>query len=276
MTTVTPKESYRLDGCVAVVTGAAGGIGQAIARRFQSLGAQLVLMDIALPPLNEFAAELEQSGGPAPLSLACDLTIAEQVKEAADRVEVDFGSTQILAANAGVLRPASTVADIEIADWDLTMSVNLRAPFLCARYFGSSMVQAGKGAIVITGSIAAHLPNTTAAYGPSKAGVLALARQLAVEWGPSGIRTNTVSPGLVRTPLSEHFYTDPAASARRLATVPLGRPASADEIASLVAFLASDAASYVNGQDLVADGGMQFSSLRYSAPPLLQLGSAGR
>ena len=272
----TVVNPVRLDGRVAVVTGAAGGIGQAIARRFQALGAHVVLMDQVLGPLEALGAELVQQGGPQPLPLICDLTQAEQVSDAAARVETDLGGAQILAANAGILRPASGVADIDIADWDLTMAVNLRAPFLCARYFGAAMIAARKGAIVITGSIAAHLPNTTAAYGPSKAGVLALARQLAVEWGPSGIRTNTISPGLVRTPLSEHFYADPAASARRLATVPLGRPATADEIASLVAFLASDAASYVNGQDLVADGGMQFSSLRYSAPPQFQRGSDGQ
>ena len=269
----TVVDVVRLDGRVAVVTGAAGGIGQAIARRFQALGAHVVLMDQVLGPLEALGAELVQHGGPQPLPLICDLTQAEQVSDAAARVETDLGGAQILAANAGVLRPASSVADIDIADWDLTMAVNLRAPFLCARYFGAAMIAARKGAIVITGSVAAHLPNTTAAYGPSKAGVLALARQLAVEWGPYGIRTNTISPGLVRTPLSEHFYADPAASTRRLATVPLGRPATADEIASLVAFLASDAASYVNGQDLVADGGMQFSSLRYSAPPQFQRGS---
>jgi NAD(P)-dependent dehydrogenase (short-subunit alcohol dehydrogenase family) len=264
----------RLDGRVAIVTGAAGGIGQAVARQLQTLGAQVVLMDMVLAPLEAFAAQLEADGGLRPAILTCDLTVAEQVEQTAAKVEADFGGAQILAANAGILTPAASVTDISLADWDLTMAVNLRGPFLCTRYFGAAMVKAQRGSIVITGSVAAHLPNTTAAYGPSKAGVLALARQLAVEWGPMGIRTNTVSPGLVRTPLSEHFYADPAASARRLATVPLGRPASAAEIASVVAFLAGDAASYVNGQDIVADGGLLFSSLRNSAPAIYQTGPA--
>ncbi len=261
-----PDRSMRLDGRVAVVTGAAGGIGAAIARQLSAQGAQLTLMDRTAEMLEPLASEIRSAGGRSPLVLGCELTDEKAIRDAAESAVNAFGQIDILIANAGLLLPNATLEQTQTAEWDLTMNVNLRAPFLCARYFGAPMLKAGKGAIVVTTSIAAHAPNTTASYGPSKAGLLALMRQISVEWGPRGVRANAISPGLVRTPLSARFYADPASVARRMERVPLRRPSEPEEIASVIGFLVSDAASYVNGQEFIVDGGILNTTLSSSAP----------
>ena len=270
MTSARGADLYRLDGRVAVVTGAAGGLGGAIARHLADLGATLVLMDRERASMAALSDDIGAASAILPMTIGCELTSEDDIRAAASDVAGHFGQVDILVANAGVLLPASTIEDIAVAQWDLTMAVNLRAPFLCARHFGESMLRRGAGSIVMTGSIAAHSPNTTASYGPSKAGLLALARQIAVEWGPRGVRANSVSPGIVRTPLSEHFFSDPEVTALRMATIPLARPATPQDIAAAIGFLAGDGAAYVNGQELVVDGAMLMSTLRTSAHPVKQ------
>ena len=267
MTTRFGSDLYRLDGRVAVVTGAAGGLGVAIARHLSSLGATLVLMDRTRESMTTLTQEILGAGGQQPLALACDLADEDAIRSAADEVSKQFGRVDVLAANAGILPAATDLESLSTEMWEQTMQINLRAPFHCAKYFGASMLSAGSGSIVFTGSVAAHSPNTTASYGPSKAGLLGLARQIAVEWGPRGVRGNSVSPGIVRTPLSEHFFADPVLTARRMATIPLGRPALPLDIAAVVGFLAGDGSAYVNGQEIVVDGAMLMSTLRSTARP---------
>jgi NAD(P)-dependent dehydrogenase (short-subunit alcohol dehydrogenase family) len=262
------SEGLPLKDRVAVITGAAGGIGAAVARHFARLGASLVLMDRGKELLTPLAQEIAGASDHEPLLLVCELTDEQAIRAAAASTLEARGHIDVLVANAGILPPSTSIEEMDCELWDRTMAVNLRAPFLCARYFGGPMLQAAKGCIVMTTSIAAHAPNTTASYGPSKAGLLALMRQIAVEWGSRGIRANAVSPGLVRTPLSEYFYADWALIARRLERVPMGRAAEPGEIASVIGFLASDAASYINGQEIIVDGGMLHSTLLSTARPV--------
>lgn len=244
-----PFRSDTLAGRTAVVTGAAGGLGRAIVVYLAGLGATVVPLDLAVPP---DAAER---------TLACDITSEESVRDAAADVVARFGGCDILVNNAGILPPSSPLESIDAALWDKVLAVNLRGAFLCTRHFGASMLERGRGSIVNLSSIAAALPNAVSAYGPSKAAIVALTRQTAVEWGPRGVRANAVSPGLVRTPMSEAFYADPANHDVRRAAVASRRIGVPDDIASVVAFLASDAAAYVNGQEIVVDGGFVHTAL---------------
>jgi NAD(P)-dependent dehydrogenase (short-subunit alcohol dehydrogenase family) len=143
------------------------------------------------------------------------------------------------------------------------MAVNLTGVFLCTREFGRAMLERASGSIVNIGSIGAQSPNTSPPYSVTKAGVLALTRHSAVEWGPMGVRTNSVSPGFLRTPLSEVHYTNPDMLQLRTQVIPVRRLGTVDDIAAVVGFLASDAAAFVNGQDVVADGGFLHTTLMH-------------
>lgn len=240
-----------LDGKTAVITGAGGGIGQALARAFAAEGVRVVLLDRTEERTRALADEL----GNGASVLSCDLSRSDEVAAAAKAVEAE-GGADILINNAGILRPGP-LESVSEADWSAMLSVNLNGYLAAAQAFGRGMIARGNGTLVHVASIAATHPQpASGAYSASKAAILMLSRQLAYEWGPKGIRSNTVSPGLVRTPLSEPFYRDAGVKAKREAMVPLGRIAEPKDMADVALFLASPRASYVTGQDIVVDGGL--------------------
>lgn len=259
---------HELNGATTVVTGAAGGLGAAIAESFAEAGARLVLLD--LKPAEETAVRIAERHGARPVVLSVNMSDAEQVREAARTVEADLGGARILVNNAAVYKRAP-LEEHPVELWDETMGVNLRGYFLATVEFGRSMLSSGSGAIVNISSIAARGPTpNAAAYCASKAAVLALTRQTALEWGPLGVRANAISPGFLNTSMASVAYTEEDdLTARRRERVPVRRIAEPADIAQIVRFLASDAASYVNGEEIVADGGLtQTLSESFPRPPL--------
>lgn len=236
-----------LQGRVAVVTGAAGGIGEAIAQRLAAMGAQIVAADIS------FGQEPASEG--AVLSVHCDIGQLDSVQALGETVRMRFGRCDVLVNNAAVSAPPAPLESLPLEVWDRIFHVNLRGPLLCAQALVPMMLEHGSGSIVNVASIAAHAPTRVGAYGPAKAGLLGLTRQMAVEWGPRGVRANAVSPGMVRTPLSEVHYRDEAVLQKRTSRIPARRLGLPSDIADAVAFLASDGAGYANGQEIVVDGG---------------------
>ena len=239
---------------VCVVTGAASGIGRGIALAFAQAGARLVALDRDGDGCAR-AAEEAKSAGASAVSFACDVTDPAAVAAVAAEAANAFGHCDVLVNTAGVLRPGE-IATVSPADWNGLMQVNLTAYLTCAQAFGRDMIARGSGALVHIASIAASEPQAASgAYSVSKAGVIMLSRQIAFEWGPRGVRSNAVSPGLVRTPMSEAFYQAPGVLERREAAVPLRRVGTPADIADVVVFLASERARYVTGQEIVVDGG---------------------
>jgi len=243
-----------LQGKTVVITGAGGGIGQALCRGFAGQGARVFALDrndAALEPI------LTELGGVA-RGIACDLSQGAEIEAAAAQVDAE-GGADILVNNAGILRPGP-LQGIAEADWSAMLRINLTGYLLTSQAFGKAMLARGEGALVHIASIAASQPQpASGAYSSSKAAITMLSRQLAQEWGPSGVRSNCVSPGLVRTPLSEAFYADPETKARREEMVPLRRIASPDDMTGATLFLASRHASYITGQEIVVDGGLSQS-----------------
>lgn len=223
--------------------------------RLHGMGASVVTVDLKAPE-NALAA----------LSLACDVTNEADIEAMALAVKTKFGRCDILVNNAGIMAPVIPLEELPVATWDKVMSVNLRGSFLCAKHLVRMMLAQKSGAIINIASIGARVPNDIGPYGPSKAGVLGLTHQMAVEWGPRGVRANSVSPGMIRTPMSEHFYQNEKLHQGRIKVVPTGRIGRPEDIADAIAFLASDAASYMNGQDIIVDGGFMRTALMSVQP----------
>jgi len=244
-----------LTGRVCVVTGAASGIGAAVATRLTEVGARVALLDRDAEGAERHAATLRDRGAQA-VAVACDISDAASVEAAAQRVQTELGTAYALINNAGLLRPG-TLDSVSLADWQTVMSVNLTGYLLCARAFAPAMRRAGQGAIVNVASISGLFPQTgSGAYSASKAGVLQLSRQMAVEWGPDGVRSNAICPGMIRTALSAKFYEEPGFEAKRAAVTASRRIGEPQDIADVALFLASPRAGYVNGAELLVDGGM--------------------
>lgn len=244
-----------LQGRVCAVTGAASGIGAAIARSLAEAGAAVALLDRDQAGA-ERQAEALRTGGARALAVACDIADEAAVNAAAAQVRDTLGACGVLINNAGMLRPGP-LAEVSIADWNAVLSVNLTGYLLCARAFRTQLLEAGQGSIVNVASISGLFPQTASgAYSAGKAGVLLLSRQLAVEWGPQGVRSNAICPGMIKTPLSEKFYEEPGFEQRRAAVTASRRVGVPQDIADVALFLASPRAAYVNGAEILVDGGM--------------------
>jgi len=255
-----------LAGRTCAITGAAGGLGLAVAREFSKGGANVVLLDLDAEVCSDLVDDIKREGGNA-IAITCDVTNDESVQAALNATNAEYGRCEILVNNAGILRPGR-LEDISMADWQQLMDINLNGYLRCAQSFGQGMLSRGHGAIINIASIAASEPQANSgAYSPSKAAVVMLTRQMAFEWGSRGVRVNTVSPGLVRTPLSEAFYQEPGIKARREAIIPLRRIARPADIADAVVFLASDRANYISGQEILIDGGLSQTLMNFVPRP---------
>lgn len=241
---------FDLTGRLAVVTGGAAGIGRAIAEVLAEGGAKVVVADRNLDAAKDVAAAL--SG----LALALDVTDADGAEAVAASLVRDHGAPAILVNNAGIVQNAPAL-EVDLADWRRVIDVNLHGVFHTCRAFGRHMVAAGTGSVVnissICGEVAVH-PQPQAAYNAAKAGVNLLTKSLAVEWA-GRVRVNAVAPGYTATELTLLGRSKPEWFNTWLAGIPMGRLAEPREIALAVAFLASDAASYITGTVLTADGG---------------------
>ena len=241
-----------LGGKICVVTGGAGGLGRAIGAALVTQGARVALLDRDAAGAGEAAAAM----GGGTIGVGCDVALPASIAAAAVVVRAGLGEADVLVNNAGLLRPGP-LASVTLEEWNGLLAVNLTGYLLCAQAFGAAMRARKSGAIVNIASIAASFPQgQSGAYSAGKAGVAMLSRQLAMEWGPVGVRSNCVSPGMVRTPMSEAFYQAQGVAAARANLVPARRYGIPSDIADAVLFLASDRASYVTGQDLIVDGGL--------------------
>lgn len=237
----------RLAGKVCVITGAAGGIGGATAAVFAREGARVVGVDV-----------LDHEVGV--LSLVADLTQEEQVSGLYTRVREELGRIDVLFNNAGISPPEdASVLATELEVWERVQATNLRSVFLCCKHGIPHLLEGGGGSVINTASFVAVMGAATSqiAYTASKGGVLALSRELGVEFAKRGVRVNALCPGPIDTPLLRELYaSDPVQAARRMVHVPMGRFGRAEEIANAVLFLASDESSYVNATEFLVDGGL--------------------
>ncbi len=245
----------RLTGRTAVVTGAGSGIGLASARRLASEGANVVCADV-----DEVRgkAAAEETGG---IFVNTDVTDPEQVEALFRRTAYEtYGSVDVAFNNAGISPPDDdSILETGLEAWKRVQEVNLTSVYLCCKAALPYMREQGRGSIINTASFVARMGAATSqiSYTASKGGVLAMSRELGVQFAREGIRVNALCPGPVNTPLlRELFAKDPERAARRLVHIPLGRFAEAEEIAAAVAFLASDDSSFVNATDFLVDGGI--------------------
>ncbi|KWW97267.1 3-oxoacyl-ACP reductase [Carbonactinospora thermoautotrophica] len=248
----------RLGGRVAFVTGAARGIGAATARRLAADGAAVAVVDLREEDTKETVEAIRVAGGDA-IGIGCDVSQRDQVEAAVERTVAEFGRLDILVNNAGVIRD-NLLFKMSDEDWDTVMAVHLKGAFLCARAAQKHMVEQRWGRIVNLSSTSATGNRGQANYSTAKAGLQGFTRTLAIELGPFGVTANAVAPGFIETAMTEAtaqrigvgFEDFKKAAAEQIPVRRIGRP---EDVANVIAFLASDDAGYVSGQVIYVDGG---------------------
>lgn len=264
-----------LSGAVVAVTGAAGGVGQSLVASFVEAGAAVAALDLDAAACERVVAP-HRDDGAAVAAIACDVADERSVLAAAAAVREELGPVGVLVNNAAVLHSAG-VKDIDIAEWNRLLSINLTGYLMCARSFLPQMQERQGGSIVNIASIGGHFPQAFGgAYSVSKAGVRMLSQLMAVEFGEYGVRSNVVSPAMLITPLSEGFYRDPEMKAKRESMAPSGRIGSPQDIADAAIFLASARSTYVNGEELLIDGALSINLLAQIPRPGFDRAAAQR
>jgi len=239
---------------VAIITGAARGIGRAIALKLASGGAKLALMDVLEEPLAESVALCTEAGSPEARCYRLDVTDEQAVEETVDRVAEEFGSIDILVNNAGITRD-DLLMRMESSAWDIVLAVNLKGTFLMTRVAARHMLRNRRGRIVNLASVSGLAGNAGQAnYSASKAGVVGLTKTTARELAARNITANAVAPGFIETDMTAVL--SDAVKEKAKAAIPLRRMGRPDDVAEAVAFFASDEAAYITGQVIAVDGGM--------------------
>lgn len=248
------RNAFGLEGRICVVTGGGSGIGRGIALVFAADGAKVAVLDCNEKGAQETARLVAGAGGEA-IAIGCDISDEASVKAAEARVSSKLGKAHVLVNNAGVLQ-SGNLTDIPIDDWNRLFAINLTGYLLCAQAFVPAMLERGEGSVVHTSSIGARFVTSgLGAYSVTKAAVISMSNLMAAEWGPSGVRSNVILPGLIQTPLSQAAYENPKNVQAREAAIPLGRVGQPDDLAQVALFLASPRSSYVNGAEIMVDGG---------------------
>jgi NAD(P)-dependent dehydrogenase (short-subunit alcohol dehydrogenase family) len=251
--------SGRIAGKRAVITGAGKGIGRAAAIKFASEGAQVGIIDIDLAAIHEVVSLITDSGGEA-LPLVADVSNEQQVEQAINEAVSRWGGLDIVVANAGIelVGQDARAHELDLAVWDRTIAVNLTGVFLACKHGIRALLTSGGGSVICTASPTGLYGSAAgySAYSASKAGVYGLTRVMANDYARLGIRVNAVIPGFTNTPMTTYFMQNDEERENLLRVIPLGRPGQPEEMAAVMAFLASDEASYVTGAAWASDGGM--------------------
>lgn len=250
-------EKLKLTGRIAVVTGGGRAIGLAVCEALAEAGARVIIADRDARVAGEGQQALSAKGYAADVVIF-DVSDAASVTEAADRLAATGTAVDILVCNAGIVHSEVAAEDMTDSQWTEVINVNLTGVFWCCRAFGRHMLKAKRGSIVNVGSMSGFIvnkPQGQASYNASKAGVHHLTKSLAAEWANRGVRVNAVAPTYIATPLNEFVKSKPAMYDAWVAGTPMARMGTVDEIASVVHFLASDAASLMTGSVVVVDGG---------------------
>ncbi|MFK8052428.1 MAG: SDR family NAD(P)-dependent oxidoreductase [Woeseiaceae bacterium] len=251
---MSSDDLFSLKGKTVIVTGSTRGIGAAIAEQFCRAGASCVISSEDVEDVKAARDRLKDAGHVV-AGQVCDVTQADSLAALVNSAVEEFGRLDVLVCNAGITGHAGSITDVDPADYGRVFDINLHSMVTLAN-LAYPYLQVRGGSIILISSIAALRGNARInAYALAKAGVAQLARNLAVQWGPENIRANSISPGLIRTELSESLLEDTAFMERRMQMTPLRRPGSVQDVAASALYLASEAGRFVTGHNLVVDGG---------------------
>lgn len=249
-------EKMRLDGKKIFVTGGARGIGKSVATAFAEAGADLAIVDVDIAEAKKTAAELEKNHGIKAIAIQTDVTNPEQVNSMVEQVVDTFGRLDVAFCNAGICMnvPAE---EMTFEQWKKVIDINLTGVFLTAQAAGKVMLKQGKGSIINTASMSAHIvnvPQPQCSYNASKAGVIQLTKSLAIEWAKRGVRVNCISPGYIGTELTLNSPSLKPLIEQWNAMAPMGRMGKPEELQSVCVYLAGDTSTFTTGSDFVVDG----------------------